>query len=1229
MGEPGLILEIQDALVRGAHGMFLWVALQIESLCSAKTDEAIRQALADLPKDLPSTFSRILQKWEPFGKDYQQKTLKLVIAARHPLTTDELREALSVNPGNTDWNPAQLLNDVYSALAYCGSLVTVDEEDFTVRLVHHSVKQFLLGGLGSSSANIAESSHNQPVHSEAASTTIASESIFDATTQELSHTTAPTSLSDQPVDSCTNTTSSVDSASIYTMQEVPGAKNYIESLTNVLFNQSVDIFPDDKTMDMLCESLPETLRAFAFSLGAEEESAAHRQAMAFVSQKRIDITAYFRSRYEEERDNRAEQQRKAQDKLPLREKFEILGVYSDLRVSADKDSFQIPSPDISEKVSEAEVSEASAEQSSQGSSYNGEGNAGEAASPEPQDLARYELLITKSKSYQWLLERVKRDLSHTQPTHKISSSIRKALNYSTGSHHISRRRGPTVSTIVFRANWDPLTIITEQEYGVAAEEAIDRALVINSGPGGLGESEALMCGEYMRRTWPLSGAIFMELMQHLVRVEPGIKCLATLHDKTGLTAMLHSLAFLLEAVGTSGSLVEVGEMFAWITTAFRAGMGKEVVQLMPIVEEITDHPITFTISIQPHETASEPQKPQGQCWRDLFRNPVVAHGFPVKRRPDRKKLLGLEVTLDMAGTEEEALVAWHVFFNGDGDRISFADPRIREAYSQAGAHAGIAQVENARHVIGWCENVKNYAGAHDAAYDIRSTSLDPPGTGFVFDRVTLTAGKYITLGVSGLIGKSHKSARITEETDYWKQLEWAEQRFVVFFDVDDRRAWLIDGLSALLHLVRASIERNRSRNVPILIGGDNSKYQLEEAPVTHTGRAAARKLLFNQKNANTPLYFRPVKRVVKKTTTREGNAEPVVKEVIEEEQEMVGFAERVDDMYNALSQIFDHQWGDTKDGVGGKVRLSPRRRVEGFDFMDLAAFGGQAFPKMMQLKATGSGWIDFVRAPAVRAVTLFGSGFGDLLVPASPCADLTAALDVGEGSASNRTPLACTRHWHSLPKGKDLLAVSTSDMRLIANGRDMAGKKLWEAVSNLYWLDPGGATFDRSDCGTAVPARDHTQVFLPTRQKLMAGRFLSPTRVPDAGAAIFGHSTLWGRLHWPDDPKLGPQDCVMTPDGSAAESEDNSGLTGASQLLSAPDLDGPTAGLGDSSGSVTSSRLSSFRSIFRSIIRVPSVPSLLSGGESGDGSSSSLRREHLMRPRRKGKHVERPEGSDA
>lgn len=146
IGNPTLILEIQDALLKRSQGMFLWVALQIKSLCDMETDHAIRQALADLPKDLSETFSRILHKSDRIGKPHQRLILELVIAAQRPLTTGELREALSVVPGDIVWRPERLINDIYSTLSCCGSLITVDEEELTVRLVHHSVKQFLLSG---------------------------------------------------------------------------------------------------------------------------------------------------------------------------------------------------------------------------------------------------------------------------------------------------------------------------------------------------------------------------------------------------------------------------------------------------------------------------------------------------------------------------------------------------------------------------------------------------------------------------------------------------------------------------------------------------------------------------------------------------------------------------------------------------------------------------------------------------------------------------------------------------------------------------------------------------------------------------------------------------------------------------------------------------------------------------------------------------------------------------
>ena len=166
VGDPTLILEIQNTLVQGAQGMFLWVALQIESLCSARTDGAIWQALKNLPKDLPGTFHRIIQKEGVDRKRLQLQIFEFITAAHRPLTAQELREALSVTPGNINWDSDQLLNDIYSALTCCGSLVNVDEEESTVRLIHHSVQQFLLGEFHDSapamlsiqSANIAMAS---------------------------------------------------------------------------------------------------------------------------------------------------------------------------------------------------------------------------------------------------------------------------------------------------------------------------------------------------------------------------------------------------------------------------------------------------------------------------------------------------------------------------------------------------------------------------------------------------------------------------------------------------------------------------------------------------------------------------------------------------------------------------------------------------------------------------------------------------------------------------------------------------------------------------------------------------------------------------------------------------------------------------------------------------------------------------------------------------------------
>lgn len=127
---------------------FLWVVLQLDALCKndIETDESIRRSLQDMPRDSYGLFRRILHRANVTGSAFQNRLLKILVAAQRPLTMDELREALSVVPADATWKPQQQINDITNALRSCGSLITVDEEEDTVSFVHQGVPQSLIQG---------------------------------------------------------------------------------------------------------------------------------------------------------------------------------------------------------------------------------------------------------------------------------------------------------------------------------------------------------------------------------------------------------------------------------------------------------------------------------------------------------------------------------------------------------------------------------------------------------------------------------------------------------------------------------------------------------------------------------------------------------------------------------------------------------------------------------------------------------------------------------------------------------------------------------------------------------------------------------------------------------------------------------------------------------------------------------------------------------------------------
>ena len=119
-------------------------------MCDApQSDEGIRKSLGELPNGLVETYSRIMEKIEkkrPKFFPIAEKALKWVICARRPLFMDELKEAIAFEPTDQYWQEGKIITDPsgQSILKACGHLITLDDEDYTVRLIHRTVQKFLM-----------------------------------------------------------------------------------------------------------------------------------------------------------------------------------------------------------------------------------------------------------------------------------------------------------------------------------------------------------------------------------------------------------------------------------------------------------------------------------------------------------------------------------------------------------------------------------------------------------------------------------------------------------------------------------------------------------------------------------------------------------------------------------------------------------------------------------------------------------------------------------------------------------------------------------------------------------------------------------------------------------------------------------------------------------------------------------------------------------------------------
>lgn len=332
-------------------------------------------------------------------------------------------------------------------------------------------------------------------------------------------------------------------------------------------------------------------------------------------------------------------------------------------------------------------------------------------------------------------------------------------------------------------------------------------------------------------------------------------------------------------------------------------------------------------------------------------------------------------------------------------------------------------------------------------------------------KVSITRGTLITGSVSAAIGLKDKPSHLQADR-YTAQIRWIAKKYVTLYDVADRRAWLVDGASTLLHLVRASLRDNEADAQDSFLSPS-----LAEAPETFREKASSVWVLSNMSNRKLPLYAQMAD-TDSPISDKAGND---------------SFQDRVNQIYYILEQIFDHQLQINVD-LASTFRPEPSpQRLEGFDFMDIATDEDQFWSRGALLETSANiGWTALIRS--VHAITLFGRGFGQLIRPADG---------------------VCPA-WAEVPKGKDLLASCVSHISSIIRRKGNMEIRPWRLVEDVFWHHPDKA-FEKCSRPVKNPdiCCDRTQVLVSTAEVHLYGSSLqSPPGLETHGGVIFGAERL-------------------------------------------------------------------------------------------------------------------------
>ncbi|TVY32542.1 hypothetical protein LSUB1_G007997 [Lachnellula subtilissima] len=715
--------------------------------------------------------------------------------------------------------------------------------------------------------------------------------------------------------------------------------------------------------------------------------------------------------------------------------------------------------------------------------------------------------LTNGPGYQWLLGRVRAEIILTSRVDTVFENIRQEIVRVLSSSNPERGHRHILSK-AFLIRWNIRDFLNEH---YADQEYPQLATLITLVGSGI-DAQALTCAEYLRQVWPTTGLETLDALQKALG--NGLeKYKRTTTDGTEIKFVIHSSIVVAVVTGTAPAIAEIGQQLAWLGAALRgAPSGDKMAYCAPKIA-ISPVSSTFELSFQVvnfEQTLQSPhgEVPNGSCWRRLFRNPIVVRGFPILARFNGER--GLEIPFNMMAGLGQATrvtnfdgglvikgcssmfyptqriqnsVLWHFLVNENGKRISYL--------SAEGHRASIHDVdatclERSRNFLGWASSVEIHAGGKETRYeDIDWAGASLASAGFACEKASIVAGQFVTGGASFVRGTQDTPIYISRGGGpYAQEVHFARNMKVVLYDTKDRRGWLVDGASALLHLTRTQLASSPY--------SDSDLFRLED--FTHAdptdGTLAAKKALMNSKNRNIVIFEEiPTSTQSKTSSDIAGSGQ------VRNAATQWTYEDLVRQTYHTLEQIHDYQTKMMASPTLG-LRFTDREKLIGFGFKDIVDGHNDLLPRVAILKASGRGWVDFTRS--IRAIILLGKGFGEIIKPSTD---------------SNKL----CKYWSHVPTGKDYLVACTATLKEISLKYGDCDSDPLELASGIYWHKPD-KLFESCECKHTKMAGtcDRVQVLLP--------QFcLGPKRNPQpfnchGGAVIIGRSRRFP-WHWPSKGK--------------------------------------------------------------------------------------------------------------